>query len=299
MRISVVIPNYNYAGFLPFAIDSLLNQSTMVDEIIVVDDGSTDGSRDVINSYGDKIISIFQENAGQAAAISAGFERATGDIICLLDSDDVFFTDKIRILKDLYQGNEKAGWIFHDLLHIQADELAGFKYPVINNLNNIKRIDERKAMTNGSSGYDAPATSGLSFRKSFIAPLFPLPAAKSIYISDHYIKFYALAKGPGIHIGQDLGGQIIHGGNLYTGKNAVATRARIFVNTGYYLFLKMPGIKRFCTNLIIEGLVSAKQAEISNQVEILAGQYLKFLSPVELLYLKLKIAVKLILRNIH
>ncbi|MEO1182237.1 MAG: glycosyltransferase, partial [Cyanobacteria bacterium J06636_28] len=85
--VSIVINNYNYASFVGQAIDSALNQSYENVEVIVVDDGSQDNSRDIISSYGDKIIPVFQKNGGQAAAFNAGFAHSSGDIICLLDAD--------------------------------------------------------------------------------------------------------------------------------------------------------------------------------------------------------------------
>ena len=256
MRVSVIIPNYNYAEFVSLAIDSVLAQTEKVDEIIVVDDGSTDLSREIIEAYGDRIIPIFQSNAGQAGAMSAGFSRATGDIVCFLDSDDVFFPDKVMALKQLYQSRPEIGWVFHALKHLTPEEARDSNAPPVT-VNNVHPdyIDARYSIRNGKPGYDAPATSGLSFRRDFIADIFPLPLAKSIYISDHYIKFYALAKGPGFSVKQALGGQIIHGENLYTGQKAMATRGRIFVNTGYYLFEKMPELKKFCVNLVTEGLL--------------------------------------------
>jgi len=87
--VSIVIPNYNYAGFVGAAIESALAQTHPLTEVIVVDDGSTDGSRAVIEGYGHRITAILQANAGQLAACAAGFARARHEIIIFLDSDDV------------------------------------------------------------------------------------------------------------------------------------------------------------------------------------------------------------------
>lgn len=298
MRVSVIIPNYNYADYLPYAIDSLLNQNEKIDEIIVVDDGSTDNSREVLSGYGDKIIAIFKENGGQASAFNIGFARSTGDIVCLLDSDDVFFPDKVKLLKKLYTEHPETDWIFHNLSHIPSSEIASASYPRFT-YTPMKEIDDCANMRNGHPGYIAPATSGLTFRREFIAPLFPLPVSGSIYISDHYIKFYAAAKGKGLDIVETLGGQIIHGRNLYTGQKAIATRAKIFTHTAYQLFLKLPEVKKFCTNLMAEALVCGKQAEVSSQIEEVAGKYLKTLSRTEFLKFRAKVALKLIARNVH
>lgn len=86
---SVIIPNHNGARFLREAIDSALTQVGVSLEVIVVDDGSTDDSRAIIESYGDHIRSSFQENKGACAARNAGLALATGEYVKFLDSDDV------------------------------------------------------------------------------------------------------------------------------------------------------------------------------------------------------------------
>jgi|SRR5262249_8595399 len=83
---SILINNYNYGRFLDEAINSALSQNYPRKEIIVVDDGSTDNSREIISRYGDRIIPIFKENGGQASAVNAGVARCHGDILCFLDS---------------------------------------------------------------------------------------------------------------------------------------------------------------------------------------------------------------------
>ena len=87
-KTSIIINNYNYGRFLADAIESALAQTYQNTEIIVVDDGSTDESRDLIGRYGNRIIAVLKGNGGQASAYNAGFAVATGDIVCFLDSDD-------------------------------------------------------------------------------------------------------------------------------------------------------------------------------------------------------------------
>jgi glycosyltransferase involved in cell wall biosynthesis len=88
MNISVVINNYNYGRFLAEAIQSVLDHST-ADEVIVVDDGSTDDSVSVARRFGDRIRLVEKENGGQASAFNRGIELARGDWIYFLDADDV------------------------------------------------------------------------------------------------------------------------------------------------------------------------------------------------------------------
>lgn len=94
--VSVVIPNFNYGRFLQSTIDSVLSQTYDNLEVIVVDNGSTDNSRSVLESYGERIRTIFQNNQGQAAARNNGLEIARGDLIALLDADDYWESSKIE-----------------------------------------------------------------------------------------------------------------------------------------------------------------------------------------------------------
>src|ERR1700679_1988111 len=103
---TIVIVNFNYAEFVAAAIDSALEQSYDALEVIVVDDGSTDGSREVISSYGDRIRSLFQENGGQGAAYNAGWREARGEFVLFLDSDDVLAKDTIAKVVAAFQGSD-------------------------------------------------------------------------------------------------------------------------------------------------------------------------------------------------
>ena len=87
-RLSVIIPNYNYSAFIGDAIRSALSLKWENKEIIVVDDGSTDNSRSVIEGFGNSVKAIFQSNQGQVSACNTGYAACTGDLIIFLDSDD-------------------------------------------------------------------------------------------------------------------------------------------------------------------------------------------------------------------
>lgn len=291
MRTSVIIPNYNYGAYIGGTIQSLLNQTELVDEIIVVDDGSTDQSRSVIESFGSKVQPIFQTNKGQAAAISAGVAQATGDIIFLLDSDDFFAPNKCAVIKKIYQDNENAQWVFHDLREVESQIVPELSSVILDEAN-IKTIDQRQSMEDGRISYDAPATSGLSFRANFIKNLFPLPTAQSIYISDHYIKFYCLATGAGLHISQDFGGQLIHGNNLYTGQKQLATKGKIFVNTAYALRNICPQMTVFCNSLFVEGRACLNATQSAGMATTIIDEYQKDISPFGLLLIELKTFIK-------
>ena len=95
--VSVIITNFNYDKYVAESIDSVLGQTYKNIEVIIVDDGSTDRSREIINTYnGKNLVKCFQANSGQAAAFNTGFNKATGKYVAFLDSDDFWKSDKIE-----------------------------------------------------------------------------------------------------------------------------------------------------------------------------------------------------------
>ena len=113
--VSILINNYNYGRFIGKAIDSALSQTYKNIEVVIVDDGSTDDSQDIIASYGDRIVSIFKENGGQCSSYNVGFANTKGEIICFLDSDDIFLPEKVAEVVEVFKSCEELGWCFHDL----------------------------------------------------------------------------------------------------------------------------------------------------------------------------------------
>src|ERR1019366_4357461 len=112
--VSILINNYNYGRFLRDAIDSALNQTYSNIEVIVVDDGSTDSSREIIATYEKRIIPVLKANGGQASAFNAGFAASKGDWVYLLDSDDLFNAKKVERVWELAAAYPSAGLIAHN-----------------------------------------------------------------------------------------------------------------------------------------------------------------------------------------
>lgn len=112
MRVSAIIPCYNYGKYLAQAIDSILAQTHPVAEIIVVDDGSGDNTREVAESFGERVQYIFQENRGRAAARNTGIRAATGDWIALLDADDRWLPEKIKLQMEALAGRPDAVLVY-------------------------------------------------------------------------------------------------------------------------------------------------------------------------------------------
>lgn len=124
--VSVIIPTYNRAHCVSEAIDSVLSQDPPPDEVIVIDDGSTDSSPEVLASYGDQITVIRQENGGAGAARTAGLRRASGDWITFLDSDDLWYQGRLALLHhDLSRRENKNGDI---VMHVADVRITGEGY---------------------------------------------------------------------------------------------------------------------------------------------------------------------------
>ncbi len=124
--VSVVIPAYNAVTFLGATLDSVLTQSYPNLEIIVVDDGSTDATPHLLDTYGDRICVLRQTNSGQAAARNYGAREAHGELLAFLDSDDLWDRDKIAQQVDLLSRFTEALAVYcdHRTIDAQGDLLA-------------------------------------------------------------------------------------------------------------------------------------------------------------------------------
>lgn len=171
MLVSVLIPNYNYARFLPEAIESVLSQSYPRIEAIVVDDGSTDNSREVIASYGDRIISIHKVNGGLTSALNAGFERSNGDLIAFLDADDAFEREKIARVVAAAVRVPEAYLIHHQMQIVDESGRAMHRpFPA-----RVPDGDIRALVARTGGWFPHAVMSGLAFTRAYAERLFPIP----------------------------------------------------------------------------------------------------------------------------
>lgn len=119
--VSVIIPTYNRAYIIGRSIDSVLAQTYRPIELIIVDDGSTDDTAEVVRRYGDEVRYIHQHNAGVAAARNTGFAAARGEFIALLDSDDYWYPWKIELQIAFLQRHPDVGMVWTDMKAVTND----------------------------------------------------------------------------------------------------------------------------------------------------------------------------------
>ena len=250
--VSIIIGNYNYDNFLGKAINSALNQTYKNIEVIVVDDGSTDNSRDVIANYGDQVISIIKENGGQPSTYNAGFALSKGDIICFLDSDDMFLLDKVARIVTIFEAYQEIDWCFHSLQLIdENDKLLGRTTTV-----NYKSGDRdyREIFKRGKIPPSLPPCATLCFKRSLLEQILPMPTSKYMPASDFYIKYMAAALSKGFILAEDLTLQRIHGKNMATLRDDVLhKKAREQLFTGSWIRQEFPYLKKFANKLVAVG----------------------------------------------
>jgi glycosyltransferase involved in cell wall biosynthesis len=114
VTVSVIIPTYNSAAFVSEALDSILSQTCPVTEIIVVDDGSTDSTREIVSGY-HEVQCIEKNHEGPSAARNAGIRQAKSKYVAFLDSDDLWLPDKIEKQMMAFAAYPDAGWSFSTL----------------------------------------------------------------------------------------------------------------------------------------------------------------------------------------
>ncbi len=209
--VSVIITNYNYANYLKQAIDSVLAQTYSNIEIIVVDDGSQDDSRDVIARYGDPIIPIFKENGGQASGFNAGFAISRGALICFLDADDLWLPSKVDAVVKEALVHPEAVLIYHKMQWINAQGIPyGKPWPRAL----FQGLIAPKVTRSGGWWRYSP-TAGLSFRRTFLEKVLNIPETTYRLSPDAYLSCLAPYLGEIAGIPEVLACYRIHGANQW------------------------------------------------------------------------------------
>jgi glycosyltransferase involved in cell wall biosynthesis len=170
MKLSIVIPNYNYEDFVGKAIESCLAIDWPEVEVIVVDDGSTDNSRQVIEAFGDRIHAIFQPNSTHRVACNEGYAVSTGDYVIFLDSDDLLAPG---IAKEIFAiATPTTSKVQVQMERIDGDgNSRGSVFPYFDPLPTPAEIRHWMITTNA---YPTPPSSGNAYSRTYLDKIFPL-----------------------------------------------------------------------------------------------------------------------------
>lgn len=210
--ISVIIDNYNYGKYISEAIESVLHQTYNDYELIIVDDGSNDNSKDIIldycNRYKDKITAVFKPNGGQASAFNIGYKLSKGDIICFLDSDDYWYNNKLEVIAEYHK---KYDFIGHNK-----------KYPSGNPVvESQKFINQRQRLLKEYGQTFLLATSTMSFNRNLLDNILPMPEKEYRICADNYLMIYALYLSNIKYIDDSLVFYRVHDNNGFIGRSDV------------------------------------------------------------------------------
>lgn len=223
--VSIIINNYNYEQFIGVAIDSAMAQTYSNIEIIVVDDGSTDNSRDVIASYGDRIHSIFQPNGKQAAALNTGFSACKGDVIFFLDADDYLLPTAVeQVVNEFGSGIGKV----HFRLKVVNGENQPLGYSIPSVGMDLASGQVWRELLQTSSYVSSPM-SGNAYRRETLEPLFPIPDEYKMTADDYLMISTPFYAGKLAGINEPTGAYRVHNSNQWALSSVSGSRFRRFV----------------------------------------------------------------------
>lgn len=186
--VSVITSNYNYAGFLNDAADSLFAQTYPDFEWIVCDDGSTDKSLEVLHSLArrdTRVQIISKKNGGQASGFNTGIAASTGELIFLLDSDDLFYPAKIEKMIAAHQAEPEAGLGLHRVQWVNHARRRQGKWPPAARM--PSGWHGEWMLENGGVLPYMPSTSGLSIHRTVVGRVFPLPETRKLPYADQIL----------------------------------------------------------------------------------------------------------------
>lgn len=297
--VSVIIDNYNYGRFLKDAIESVLNQTYPNVELIVVDDGSTDHSQEVIAQYSDRVTPILKENGGQASAFNAGFDASHGEIICFLDADDIMLPSRVAAAVQILLDHPEAKWCYHQLGLMDEQGKPYDTNQLDVSVTQVKPFDLRSDIQKGHLyhlPFNLPGIVGLTFWRSQLAQILPMPVADGISLNDTYVQCASCALGPGVAFPTQLEWQRIHGNNGFTQQRpSRPLNIRITLLTAHWLRINYPFITQYANNMFAIGFGRyIRYRNIDTVSAEIIQKYFSCLTPPELLNIMVRAIVNFI-----
>jgi glycosyltransferase involved in cell wall biosynthesis len=261
-RVTVLIDTYNHERFIERAINSVLEQDMPMDgvEILVVDDGSTDGTPDIVRRFEPRVRLIRKPNGGQASAFNFGFSQARGEILATLDGDDWWAREKLRRVLETLEANPDIGIVGHGFYEQYSDErpngliLPGRVYLLGLTSHEYAELFRHLAAFFG--------TSRLTIRRSVLDRILPIPEELNIE-ADEYIFTLAPAIRPAMILNEPLCYYGIHSENLFQFGKFEAGKARRKMNVLDVLMRELPPrLRRFgASEKIVAALFQGTRVE--------------------------------------
>jgi glycosyltransferase involved in cell wall biosynthesis len=203
--VTIVICNYNYERFLASAIDSALAQDYPATKVLVIDDGSVDGSRALIEQYGSRIFAVLKKNGGQVSAYNRAVQELDSEYVILLDADDVLYPNAVSEVVRQFESGEYVKVQFRLRVIASDGEPTGISIP-----HSDAPTDCRSLLQQGWL-YPSPPASGNAYRVSALRRIFPMPeTSDGRYGADFYAIYGVALVGPVASISRVLGAYRVH-----------------------------------------------------------------------------------------
>ncbi|MGE5141266.1 MAG: glycosyltransferase family 2 protein [Rudaea sp.] len=227
--VSIIISNYNYGRFLGPAIDSALAQTFQNLEVIVVDDGSSDNSRDIMRGYGERIIPIFKANGGQPSAFNAGVKASRGDIVMFLDADDMLLPETVQRVVDAFCRDWTLAKVQFRMQVIDAEgrPTAEIKPP---RFLPLLSGDLRRHVLAFPDDLTWMATSGNAFNAAVLRRITPVPERRDGHGADWYLALVTPLFGPVLSFDWVGAYYRVHGSNFYDFSTVDLGRIRLAID---------------------------------------------------------------------
>ena len=214
LPISVLVDTYNHERFIEEAIVSVLEQdfpSTEM-EILVVDDGSTDRTAEIVRKFSPRVRYLRKENGGQASAINFGVPKARGEIIAFLDGDDWWAQNKLRLVMAAFEKNPDAGTVGHGI--IEFDSAANSSTALVPGLTGSFDLASNEGAQVFRNFMAFLGTSRVSIRKRVLDKVLPVPEALVVE-ADEFMSAMAVAHNGAVLLPEPLTYYRLHDDNLF------------------------------------------------------------------------------------
>jgi glycosyltransferase involved in cell wall biosynthesis len=212
--VDIIVNNHNYGDYVGPAIDSALRQTYSQVRTIVVDDGSTDDSRDVIASYGSEVVAVLKANGGQASAFNAGFEHSRGEIVIFLDADDLLVSETCARVTAAFASADAVARVQYrmEIVDDQGTRTGIVKPPPHIRLPSGDLRREALAFP-----FDVPwmATSGNAFASASLRRILPVPEAEFWILADWYVVHLSSLLGRVVSLEEVGAYRRVHSRNLH------------------------------------------------------------------------------------
>jgi hypothetical protein len=230
-KLSIVISTFNYADFLPASVESALAVDWPDKEIIVVDNGSTDNTRQVMEGFGDRIIPLFKEHDGQYTGVNTGFARSTGDVIIFLDSDDLLAPSILREVSRHWTSETTKAQVLMQTIDGDGKLLPS----IFPQLGAAPSPDDIRKWQRATGFYPTPPASGNIYSRRLLEQIFPLKDEGTPF-SDSYCISAAPLFGDVVTVVQPLCFYRVHGRNDGAMSGLDAERIRRDLERGLAMF---------------------------------------------------------------